>query len=97
VIRINLLNLDNQTVKHSNDDVNYTLKIYDGDHGRLVDIAIDGEPIISGQRLVTQYPLIPYQYLEVGNFIILSEFDSLENAELMYLSVEELKNARQTA
>lgn len=95
--RLNFLDTPNQTVNYTDDGVRYTIKIYDADRGRLYDILINDVPIILGSRLVIQFPLIPYQYREVGNFIILNDFDTLDNAEFMYLSVEELADARQTS
>lgn len=95
MIRLTLSNLANQTLNYPDDGVRYTLKIYETSYGYLVDILIDDEPVILGQRLIYEFPLIPYQYREVGNFIILNDFDTLSNAELVYLSAEELANARQ--
>lgn len=97
MIRLALLDLPNQTISHQEDGVRYTVKIYEADRGRLYDILIDDVRVISGSRLVIRFPLIPYQYREVGNFMILNEFDTLDNAEFMYFSVEDLANARQAA
>ena len=97
MIRLLLADLPNQSLNYPADGVRYELKIYEAERGFLYDIIIDDVPIISGSRLVIQFPLIPYQYREVGNFMIVNDFDSLVNAELMYFSVEDLANARQTA
>jgi hypothetical protein len=41
-----------------------------------IDIIRNGTPIISGSRMVPGYPLIPYNYLEDGNFTMLTEDDA---------------------
>ena len=94
--RLIMTDLPNQSIDYPADGVRYKLRIYESDLGFLYDIYIDDVAIILGSRLVIQFPLIPSRYLEVGNFIILNDFDSLVNAELMYFSIEDLANARQT-
>lgn len=37
------------------------------------DVSRDGVTIITGQRVVAESPIIPYSYLETGNFLILTE------------------------
>lgn len=64
----------------------------------ICDLSLNDEVILSGARIVTGTPIIPYEYLRSqGNFIILTENDELPywtqfgvNQQLIYASAEEL-------
>lgn len=63
-----------------------------------VDIVRDGVAIVTGQRVVAGLPVIPYRYLEKGNFLFLTEDDELPYWEefgitqfLIYASPAELE------
>lgn len=64
----------------------------------ICDLSLNDEVILSGARIVTGTPIIPYEYLRrQGNFIILTENDELPywtqfgvNQQLIYASAEEL-------
>lgn len=64
----------------------------------ICDLSMNDEVILSGARIVTGAPIIPYEYLRRhGNFIILTENDELPywtqfgvNQQLIYASAEEL-------
>lgn len=68
-----------------------------------MDITRNGVPIVLGQRLVPGYPVIPYRYLENGNFIITTDNDEYPsylqfgiNQFLIYASAAELAALRAT-
>lgn len=58
-----------------------------------VDLVVDGETVLLGQRVVAGTPLIPYEYLEAGNFLLLTDDEALPDwrefgvsQTLLYLS-----------
>lgn len=66
-----------------------------------VTIVRDGVTIVSGQRAVAWFPLIPYHYLENGNFMFVSNSDDLPDynqfgitQSLVYASPDELTALR---
>lgn len=66
-----------------------------------VDIVRDNVAIVTGQRCVANFWLIPYRYLEQGNFFFVTDNDDLPDWNqfgitqfLMYATVEELAAAR---
>lgn len=66
-----------------------------------VDIVKNGVAIVSGQRAVAGYPIIPYEYLEDGNFLILTANEDYPDytefgitQTLMYITQTELATLR---
>lgn len=66
----------------------------------VFDLEIDGLPVLSGSRILAGEPLIPYAYLEEGNFVLLTSNDELpdwrefqKTQQLIYLSADELEQA----
>ena len=64
-------------------------------------IVRDGTLIVSGQRAVAGYPIIPYEYLEDGNFLVLTNDEEYPDytqfgitQSLMYITQEELSALR---
>lgn len=62
-----------------------------------VTIARDGVTLLDGARLVAGTPLLPYKYLEMGNFIFLVQGDAYPywtefgvTQSLLYLTAEEV-------
>lgn len=62
-----------------------------------VTIARDGVTLLDGARLVAGTPLLPYKYLETGNFIFLTQGDAYPywtefgvTQSLLYLTAEEV-------
>lgn len=62
------------------------------------DIAINNVAIISGQRVVPNFPIISYSYLYNGNFMMLTQDDDIPDYTkfqisqyLIYASQEELE------
>lgn len=47
----------------------------------MVDMTINGDPVLEGQRCVAAEPVIPYKHLEKGNgnFFFTTENDALPN------------------
>ena len=66
----------NQSFSIQLDGNNWDFVIHDCGNGLMaVDIALNGTQLISGFRMVPGWPLIPYQYLQDGNFVILTNND----------------------
>lgn len=66
-----------------------------------ITIIRNNEIIVSGFRCVPSYPLIPYKYLQEGNFVFLTQNDMYPdwrlfgvNQYLIYISPTELENIR---
>lgn len=51
----------------------YSIKLQALRNTMAVTLAINGVTILSGLRVVTGTPLIPYSYLENGNFIFIAD------------------------
>ena len=68
----------------------------------VFDLEQDGTTILTGSRVLAGEPLIPYEYLEAGNFILLTINDELPSwkefgatQKLIYLTgaeIEAIKN-----
>lgn len=65
--------------------------------GMCVDIEKDGKLMLAGSRITTGEPLIPYEYLQTGNFLLLTVSDDLADFSafgvsqfLVYFSSEEI-------
>lgn len=65
------------SMRLGNDFYNLVFKIANGI--MAVDIARNGVVILSGQRVVAGTPIIPYSYLESGNFIFQTNNGDLPN------------------
>lgn len=87
--RIPLANLQSQRFTVTLDGDIYTLRIKAVPAGLICDISINEEVILQGHRIVGGSPLIPYTYLERGNFIFVS---SVANAEPDYRQFNETQN-----
>lgn len=71
--RIPLANLQSQSFTVALDGSIFSIRLKTiAPSGLVCDISIDNNQIISGQRVVGGTPLIPYSYLEQGNFIFIS-------------------------
>ena len=93
--------IPNQTFSITLDGNQYDISLFVATNIMAMDIIRNDEVIIMGQRLVANYPIIPYRYLEDGNFIFTSnngdypyytEFNVTQ--QLIYLSQVELNEAR---
>lgn len=77
MIEIALSPIPNQSLSIRLDDHLYDIKIKQSNGCMSVTIARDNVTILDNIRAVAQFPLIPYDYLENGNFIISTENDDL--------------------
>ena len=78
MIQIPIAAVPNQTLSITLDTNNYDISLYTTNRSNG-DITLTGVmgmtivrnnvPVITGQRVVSGYPVIPYRYLENGNFI----------------------------
>lgn len=59
------------------DEQRFTLRFIDAVSCVAVDLTVNGEIVLLGQRVVAGTPVIPYAYLETGNFLILTEREML--------------------
>lgn len=53
-------------------DRRFEIALRDTGSVMAADVAVNGVTILSGHRVVAGTPLIPYQYLEAGNFLLLT-------------------------
>jgi hypothetical protein len=84
MIEVPIAAVPNQTLSIQLDQNNYDIEIYTtnrananltGDGVMGITISRNGVLIISGFRLVANYLLIPYEYLEDGNFVLITQND----------------------
>jgi len=114
MIEIPLASVPNQTFSIVLDERLYEIALYAIDTGNIVldgatvpntvmavDITRDGVVIMTGMRVMPDYPMIPYRYLEAGNFVfITSEGDYPDYLQfgitqtMIYLSEAELAELR---
>lgn len=64
--------IPNQTLSVTIDNVRYDLSIRDIGNSMCFDLAINDELILNGHRLLGESPLIPYDYLQNGNFVVIT-------------------------
>lgn len=81
----------------------YNLSIKQATGCMEMDIIRDDVVILNGIRPVAGTPVIPYKYLERGNFLFLTENDDLPwwekfgaTQSLLYLTIDEMEQARAT-
>lgn len=105
MIQIPVVNIPNQTLSIQLDGNLYDISIHatqdneDGTTGIMaVDISINNSLIISGVRAVSNFLLIPYQYLVNGNFGFVTSNDDYPDWRkfgisqyLVYISNDELE------
>lgn len=66
-----------------------------------LDLLRDNEPVLLGSRMLPNAPLIPYQYLEAGNFVMLCDGEDYptytafgDTQSLVYVTDVELEALR---
>lgn len=72
MINIPIQAIPNQSLSIQLNTVNYNIVLRDCGNVMAMDLSINNELIISGQRLVPSFPAIPYAYLENGNFVFVT-------------------------
>jgi len=97
MITIDLAAIPNQTLGIRLGDDLYAITVKAARGIMCADIIRNDIPIVTGSRIVSGAPLIPYRYLESGNFVIFTENDEYpdytkfgDSQMLEYLSAEEL-------
>lgn len=101
MLEIPLSAIPNQSLSIRLDNFQYNLRIYFLGTVMAMDITRDGNVILTGQRLVPSYLVIPYEYLEAGNFAFVTDDDDYPDYTkfgitqfLYYLSESELAALR---
>ena len=97
MIQIPLAVVPNQSLSFQDSGVNYELQIRDNGDIMSLYIYIANQLILSGARAVASFPLIPYPYLQNGNFIFLTANEEMPyytrfnvDQYLIFLSQNEL-------
>jgi hypothetical protein len=71
MINIPLAAIPSQSLSVRLNSQQYDLRIhYCGNGVTVIDITINNEPLLTGARLVSNYPIIVSEYMENGNFIL---------------------------
>jgi hypothetical protein len=91
----------NQSFSITLDGNAYDISLYVTNDVMAIDIIRNNIPLVFGLRVVPYYPVIPYLYLEDGNFIFNTEngdypyYDQFGvTQQLIYLSQSELNQLR---
>lgn len=82
MIDITLSAIPNQTVAIRLEDRQYSITVQETRGVMSATITRDDVLIVSGMRMVAGSPIIPYQYLENGNFVVITENDELPDYTL---------------
>lgn len=79
------------------DEQRFVMRFVDAVSCVAVDLTVNGVVVLLGQRIVAGTPVIPYSYLETGNFLILTENEMLPDwrefgisQTLVYLTAAEI-------
>lgn len=100
---IELSAIPNQSFTIVLDDIRYGITLKATKYFMICDVSIDGAVVVTGQRVLQDCPLIPFQYLEGdgGNFGFISDTETDPWYEffgdtqfLVYFSRAELEVAR---
>ena len=91
----------NQTLSMNLEDNRYVLTLRAANGIMAADVTRNETTILQGHRLVANAPVLPYRYLEAGNFVITSQDDELPDYEkfgltqqLYYVTIAELAGFR---
>jgi hypothetical protein len=101
MIEVTLKPVANQSVSIILDGSRYDLAIKEANGVMVADVARDNVILVSGARIVAKTPLLPYDYLQEGNFVIATENDELPDwpgfgttQALLYVSPAEIEALR---
>lgn len=96
--------IPNQSFNIFLDNNEWDFTIYTVGNVMAADVVLNGTLILSGQRLTPVTPVIPYRYLENGNFaFVTANFDYPDytmfgaSQSLVYVSPDELEAIRASA
>lgn len=68
---LSLLAVANQSLTVDLDSGQFTLTIKEAGGGVMVaDVVLDGVTLIAGTRILAGEPILPYGYLQAGNFVM---------------------------
>jgi hypothetical protein len=88
----------NQSVSVTVDNTRYVIRVFSVVGVMAVDIERNAVSILKGSRALAGEPLIPYAYLEEGNFIFVTVNDQLPDwrefgvsQQLVYLTAAEVE------
>ncbi|ECC1479297.1 phage baseplate plug family protein [Salmonella enterica] len=90
----------NQSLTITLDSVEHSLTIKEAGGSMVMTIVRDGKTIISNTRLLSGTLIVPYTYLEAGNFIFLTDdeempyYTKFDRQVLLYVSAAELEQYR---
>lgn len=91
----------NQSLSVRLDDTRLVLRLKEANGVMVADLERDNETVILGTRVLAGEPIIPYRYLEQGNFLILTINDELPDwnlfgisQTLVYLTIAEVDALR---
>lgn len=101
--QINLQAVPNQSFTIQLNSNLYDFAVKTGGNFTFVDIIRNGTSIVLGMRAVAGTPLIPYRYLEEGNFLFITANQEYPfyaqfglNQTLIYASQDEVDSFRRT-
>lgn len=101
---IPLARIPNQSFNIFLDNNEWDFTVYTVGNVMAADVILNGAIILTGQRLTPVTPVIPYRYLENGNFVFLTaNFDYPDYMQfgasqaLIYASPDELEAIRASA
>lgn len=77
MIDVSLAAIPNQSLSIQLDGRFYDIQVREINGAMAASITRDGVAIVSGQRIVAGTPLLPYQYQEAGNFLLLTGEEAL--------------------
>lgn len=102
MIDVSLQPLPNQSLSIVLDGARYDITVKLSNGVMTASILRDGVTLVDGVRLVSGTPVLPYPYLESGNFILTTEnydlpyYDQFGNTQfLVYLTAAEVAAQRE--
>jgi hypothetical protein len=101
LIDINLTPIPNQSVSVKLEESLYTLVVKETRGVMSFDLIRDNVPVLLGSRMLPNSPLVPYRYLEAGNFVMVCDDDEYpdyrlfgDTQSLVYVTAAELEVLR---
>jgi len=90
--------IPNQSFYFRADNVRFNMALREARGVMVFDLDIEQEPVLRGQRVLAGEPLIPFAYLEIGNFVMTTSNEELPRWEefgktqlLTYLEAAEIE------
>lgn len=76
-LQITIASIPDQSFTATLGGVTYGLRLFLAANVMCCDLTINNEVILSGMRLVSGSPIIPYEYLQNGNFFLITLNDEI--------------------